>query len=164
MRARLSILGTCVAVAFAGCGAGPTIDAKKTAAVIRKNIVLLVAVKVKSVDCPSGQPAKKGSKFQCTVVGPDGSRAKVTVTGNDERGGINIDTQSDLLSTRESEASIAIALSRRVKGKVKVKCQEIVQRRKGGKFSCTATDPQGHDNKVAVTQTDTKGGVFYKVL
>jgi hypothetical protein len=163
VRSPLSILVIAGVVALAGCG-GTTIDSKKTASLIQQAIAQNVGAKVKNVSCPSGQDAKKGHKFDCTVNGPDGSKAKVTVTGHDDKGGVLIDVDREILNTRGTAQSIAQALSQKIKGNVQVKCQDVVQKAKGGKFTCTATDPQGRHNKVDVTQTDTNGNVFYKVL
>jgi len=163
VRSPLSILVIAGVVALAGCGS-TTIDSKKTASLIKQAIAQNVGAKVKNVSCPGGQDAKKGSKFDCTVNGPDGSTAKVTVTGHDDKGGVLIDVDREILNTPGTAQSIAQALSQKIKGNVQVKCQDVVQKVKGGKFTCTATDPHGRHNKVDVTQTDANGNVFYKVL
>ena len=62
-----------VSLLLAGCG-GTEIDAGKTEALIRNNIV---GPKPQKVDCPGGVQAEKGKTFECDVVYGGGLPAAV---------------------------------------------------------------------------------------
>jgi hypothetical protein len=84
-------------LALAGCSASvstssnPTIDPAKIEPILVKRLAANAGVSPRGVtlDCPSGEPAVEGTKFDCTLTAADGSKAEVnaTVTSVERDGG-----------------------------------------------------------------------------
>ncbi len=69
----------------------PTIDPAKIEPILVQRLAANAGVSPKGVtlDCPSGEPAVEGTKFDCTLTAADGTTAKVnaTVTSVERNGG-----------------------------------------------------------------------------
>ena len=87
MAGRLALAPLAAAVALAGCGGGPKIDAGRTESFVRTQ---LLGPPPASIDCPKGVKAKKGRTFGCTVIYRDGTSATVTVHVVNDSGRIRV--------------------------------------------------------------------------
>lgn len=144
-----------------GCDKG-TIDTAKAQTTIRALLVAQTGAQVRSVTCPSHVALKQGATFTCTATGADATTAPVLVTQTDGKGNVHI-SAPDLLHTGTAAQSIAAGLTRRLKFAVHVRCPDLVQAHKGTRLTCTATDPKGATRPVAVTVTDSQGGIDYRL-
>jgi hypothetical protein len=157
MRISLGLLAL-TAVVLGGCS--KTIDSPKAERFIAKSVREQVGADVKSVSCPSDITAKKGDTFECTVTGADGTSGKAVVTEKDDEG--NVAVSAPFIHVRNLEQQIASGIADQVGGSVELSCPEIVVGAKGDTFECQVT--AGSDKAVvAVTQTDGKGNVRYKL-
>ena len=86
--ARAAVFAMAWAVALAaGCGNGDdgetaTVDPAQIEPELRDELSESVGVDPTTVglDCPSGEPAEEGHRFECTLTAPDGTTAVVRVT------------------------------------------------------------------------------------
>jgi Domain of unknown function (DUF4333) len=83
-------MSACLAVLIAGCGSGgdsstPTIDPATIEPELLNNLAQDAGIDPSgfTMDCPSGEPAVEGQKFDCTIVGSDGDTKTVNVTVTD---------------------------------------------------------------------------------
>jgi Domain of unknown function (DUF4333) len=147
------------AVLLAGCS--KTIDPKSVEKGLNSRVSRQVGAKVKSIKCPSGKAFKKGTKFDCTVTGEDGTTGKARVTETDNKGHYTAD--APFIHPREIEQSIATGIQKQVGGgTVQVQCPEIIVADKGGTFDCKATSGSSKAT-VKATQTDNLGHITYKL-
>ncbi len=70
--------------------------------------------------------------------------------------------QAPFLHPRDTEASMAAALGRRMKARVRVACQEIVPVRKGELFRCRARY-RGRSRGISARLTDGAGHFRYRL-
>ncbi len=156
---RAVILVVGMASLLAGCGE-TKIDPAKGEKLVSDLVTEQVGARVASVTCPDDVVAKKGVTFTCEVVGTDKSKGDAKLTGKDKTGKVNV--SAPFLHIRDAESAIAMQLSERFDGDMKVACREIVVVQKGNTFPCKATF--GSESRdVAVTLTDDTGRFTYKL-
>ena len=84
----LRVLAAAAALALlAGCGE-KRINSGDLEAKLRTQLGKSGEVDAKSADCPDEVKVEKGTKFDCTVVTPDGDRVTVKVMLTDDKGGL----------------------------------------------------------------------------
>ncbi len=67
-------------ILLASCGGGTTVDTASVEKDVKATIDGPGSVKVKSVDCPEGEPAEVDATFTCPYELVDGSSGEITVT------------------------------------------------------------------------------------
>jgi uncharacterized protein DUF4333 len=72
-----------------GCG-GTVVSKEKVDDTTQASLERSLHEKIKSVDCPSGQPVDPGSTFECAVVFPDGKRESAILKIRDKDADISI--------------------------------------------------------------------------
>lgn len=163
VRSRNRVLAmSCVAAVLlvAGCGGTSGVyDVKAAQQTAKQEVTDHIGAHVRSVTCPGDVKPEKGRALTCAVVGTDGSIGPVMVTPTGD--GDKVTVTVPLLNVRDLENTIGLGLGKRLGGvNVKVSCPEIVKVRKGGTFTCQATQGASKD-PVRVTQKDGKGTVSY---
>jgi len=85
MLSRLVVIAAVpVALGFAGCA--KQIDEKDIESKIAENIAQTTGGQKPKIDCPGGQDAKKGNRFNCTAtIGGNKATVIVTLTSDDGR-------------------------------------------------------------------------------
>ncbi|MBJ7519097.1 MAG: DUF4333 domain-containing protein [Solirubrobacteraceae bacterium] len=68
-----------------------------------------------------------------------------------------------MLNTDKAETEITKGLDAQVGTGAKVSCPDDVEIKKGDTFNCTATDPEGNEATIVVTQKDDEGNVAWKL-
>jgi len=144
---------------LAGCAS--TIDSDKAERTILTATALRTGSKIRSVDCPGDQEARKGNTFSCRVVADDGTRGDVLATVTDDTGRVML--RVPFRSTKATERSMAETLTRRRGRPVSVDCPDIIARRKGVVFTC-ATSTGDARGRVRARQIDDQANVRYRQL
>jgi hypothetical protein len=72
-------------VSIAGCGEN-RIDTEDLEAKLKTHFRKQSGVAAKEIKCPSDIEVKKGKKFDCTLVSPNGDEVKIKVTLTDDKG------------------------------------------------------------------------------
>jgi Domain of unknown function (DUF4333) len=146
-----------VATLAAGCG-GEVEVGKKARQVdpdhIGEQIGVQVAERlgadVKAVECPGSVDAKRGTTYDCEVVGADGSRAKVQVTMTDDEGHFAW-KNGRLLHTAKVESALAEQFAGKLERRLTVTCPDVVEAPPGTKLTCRIRDDSGSEAGLAVT-------------
>jgi hypothetical protein len=92
---RFSMTPLLAAAVVTGCGTTTEIDHAKAENLIRRSVKELGRTAVKTVSCPSGVEAKKGSTFTCHATLANGTRGTVTIHIVNDQGRIVIRGPSD---------------------------------------------------------------------
>jgi hypothetical protein len=160
MRTRLPLLAvaTCLAVAVGGCGTkvfkqGELQDSLST------ELAKQAGTSPGDIDvsCPDDAEVKKDKTFTCETTDADGNKETLTVTPTDDKGNFHVNTlhvaelQRQLVQQLSANAGVDPA-------NVKVNCPDVIEARKGRKFDCELTAPNGDKVRVVVTLTDARGG------
>jgi hypothetical protein len=112
------------------------------------------------VTCPDDAEVKKGKTFTCSVTDAEGNKETITATPTDGDGHFRWSV-SNTLHVTELERQLVQQLSANAgadPSKVKVDCPSGIEARKGRKFDCTLTAPNGDKVRVVVTLTNAQGG------
>ena len=75
---------------LAGCGAGDTIDPKKTEIAVKFDVQEATGEPVKSVSCPSDVPVSVGTRFVCEVEAASGDRAVAELEITTDKGDLKM--------------------------------------------------------------------------
>lgn len=148
-----------VALAALLSGCTQTIDSDKAEQTILTGTAQRTGSKIASVDCPSGQTARKGSTFSCRVVAADATSGSVIATVTDDEGRVVL--RVPFRDTRATERSMARTLTRRRRRPVSVDCPDIIARRKGIVFTCKTVSGRAH-GLVRARQTDGRADVSFR--
>jgi len=150
-----------VALAAVLGGCARAIDSDKAEETIFTGTAKRTGSKIKSVDCPSDQMAKKGNTFACRVVAADGTRGKVLATVTADTGTVTF--RVPFRNTQATERSMADRLTRRRRRPVRVDCPDLIARRTGVVFTC-ATSSGTSRGRVRAEQIDDDATVRYREL
>ena len=168
------ISAAALAIAVSGCSVtvgGSTVNTQKAEDEISKGIEQQTGVAV-TVSCPSDVPAEAGGQFACTATAADGKTGTVMVLQKDDQGNISwelentseFDSGADTPGTLDMDKvvnAITSGLKEQTDVDATVECPTTVPLEANTSFNCTATDAEGEEATVKVTQTDDQGNVTW---
>lgn len=144
-----------------GCGGKdePTLAPKRVEQEIQNGVSTDLGISL-DVECPAGQPLKKGDRFTCFASSADTDDLKIEVRQVNNRGSVRWDAK--ILATERYETNISQYIQQQRKIKVDVTCPDAVPIKVDGDFVCEARDPKtGETRDIDVTQKDDEGNIEF---
>ncbi|HEY2055835.1 MAG TPA: DUF4333 domain-containing protein [Solirubrobacterales bacterium] len=86
-----------LALLVAGCGGGTNVDYQKASETVRASLESKgegFGAQVENVDCPQGVKVEPGTKFECTVLYPDGKVAYALLKIRTDEADLNLESLS----------------------------------------------------------------------
>jgi Domain of unknown function (DUF4333) len=145
-----SLVAPAALVALGVLTSGCTVDKKKVEGSITDEFKSK-GIKLKSVDCPANQKAKKGETFDCKAETDDGDKLTIHVTLNDNMGSLEWKLDGKILEEAKVGHSLEKAIDDKAHVKADVTCPDkTIVLLSGKSFTCDATI-DGKSKKVDIT-------------
>jgi Domain of unknown function (DUF4333) len=158
----LVVLGGCSFQASCNTSGGLNMD--KARAFLRKQVTDDLGVAPTSVECPDKVAGAKGARFDCTIVF-EGAKAVVTLEQLDDKGYIQIQAVTGVLSSTKLEKVLIERIKPSATGEVTVDCGPRVRpATPGDTFRCKAAVVGSGSAEVEVKVKDDTGNVDFQMV
>jgi hypothetical protein len=139
------------AIVLAGCGAS-TIHVKATEKSISDYIDKQTGFRPTDLKCPKGEPARTGTKFDCTFTGPEPQPYVAHVRVHSVSGG-HVELQisavpahsggPETLQVKATEQTLSAMVARQTKfHPTDMRCPQGIPAKVGTRFDCSYTGPE----------------------